>query len=101
MHYSDKQRVLLEKFPPSLLVITRSEIKYCGKITDSFFCLCLLMLFSCTWWLTIKDSLDKCNTSLGIVFQMGNNSVNLILPLQITRNYDDQNSFRSLPIVCV
>ena len=31
---------------------------------------------------------------------MGNNSVNLILPLQISRNNDDQNSFRGLPIVC-
>ena len=50
----------------------------CGKITNFFFCLCLLMLFACTWWLTTKDSLDKCNTSLGISFQMGDNSVNLI-----------------------
>ena len=50
----------------------------CGKITDSFFCLCLLMLFPCTWWLTIKDSLDKCDTSFGVIFQMGDNSVNLI-----------------------
>ena len=38
---------------------------------------------------------------IGNVFQMGNNSINLTLPLQITRNYDDQNSFRSLPIVCM
>ena len=58
------------------------------------------MLFPCTWWLTLKDSLDKYNTSSGIIFQMGNNNVNLILPLQISRNDDDQNSFRSLPIVC-
>ena len=58
------------------------------------------MLFPCTWWLTTKDLLDKCSTSLGIIFQMGNNSVNLILPLQISRNNDDQNSFRGLPIVC-
>ena len=50
----------------------------CGKITDSFFCLCLLMLFPCTRWLTIKDSPDKCDTSFGVIFQMGDNSVNLI-----------------------
>ena len=37
MHCSDTQRVLLDKFPPSLLVITRCEIKYSGKITYSFF----------------------------------------------------------------
>ena len=77
-------RVLIEKNPPSPLVITRCEIKYCGKITDSFFSLCLLMLFLCTWWLTTKDLLDKCSTSLGIIFQMGNDNVNLILPLQIS-----------------
>ena len=50
----------------------------CGKITYSFFCLCPLMLFPSTWWLTTKDSLDKCNTSLGISFQMDDNSANLI-----------------------
>ena len=77
-------RVLVEKNPPSPPVITRCEIKYCGKSTDSFFSLCLLMLFLCTWWLTTKDLLDKCSTSLGIIFQMGNNNVNLILPLQIS-----------------
>ena len=58
------------------------------------------MLFPCTWWLTSKYSLNKCNTSLGIIFQIDNNSVNLILPLQITRNNDDQYSFQNLPIVC-
>ena len=45
------------------------EIKSCVKITDSFFRLCLLMLFPCTWWLTTKDSLNKCNISLGIIYQ--------------------------------
>ena len=78
MHCGDKRRVLLEKFPPSLLVIIRSDINYCGKIIDSLFCLCLLMLFLCTWWLTTKNSLDKCNASLGISFQRENNNVNLI-----------------------
>ena len=70
------------------------------RLLIRFFCVCLLMPFPCTWWHTTKDLLDKCNTSPGIIFQIGNNSVNLILPLQNTRNNEDQNSFRSLPIVC-
>ena len=37
---------------------------------------------------------------IGNYLSVGNNSVNLILPLQITRENDDQHSFHSLPIVC-
>ena len=93
-------RVLLEKNPPLSLVITRSEIKYCGKITDSSFRLCGWCYFP-----ALGGSLPKIywtNTSkfTGNYFSNGNNSVNLVLPLQIIRNNDDQNSFRSLPIVC-
>ena len=100
LHCSDKQRVLFEKFALSLPMITRCEIGCCGKITDSFFCLCLLMLFPCTWWLTTKDSPDKCNTSWGINFQNGNNSFNLSCLYKSQEMMMTDIHFTVLPVDC-
>ena len=67
-------RVLLEKNPPLSLVITRSEIKYCGKIIDSSFRLCGWLCGWC-YFPALGGSLPKIywtNTSkfTGNYFQM-------------------------------